>query len=568
MKIKKILGLALVGLGLVGSTAALSSCGDNEKTDPNAEMVSTALDALTVAGEVSSNFTLSTQGAGGVVISWSSSNTSVISIEGGSATVTQPAIGQADATVTLTATAVYEDYQEEKNFTVVVKALTLNDQSKKVSAIKELADETEVDARGVVTGFVYASGTSDPEYKAGFYLTDETGTIYVYGTNVAQTVELNSEIYFTATKTTHNEGVQLSAPKDVIVVQAQATPNWTAVITDKTAVDIYNTTENIIGNVYEFDALIYKNSYGAYSVEDPNYTQSGAAMGDYFSGSSSNNLTQYAALLRGKENTIVRVRFVINSKNSKGVWRGTTLSVEELTSAELAKWKINTLVNLQEEYKADDSIDLPTAIEGLTGVSVAWSLKDGSLGAEIVEGKLNITATETLQKFTLVATATVEGATPIVYEYPEVSVQKSAIVDGENQTVTLTSDNSRSNMTGNNDAAVLGLNPELFSVVSDTGALSYHVGLYDTLRLYKSNDGNGQSLIITINDLDGKTVVINSITIEFDTTVGDFTVNGTAGSTDTTTYDINGKTATIKNVSTSAQVRIKSITINYSITVA
>lgn len=568
MKIKKILGLALVGLGLVGSTAALSSCGDNEKTDPNAEMVSTALDALTVAGEVSSNFTLSTQGAGGVVISWSSSNTSVISIEGGSATVTQPAIGQADATVTLTATAVYEDYQEEKNFTVIVKALTLNDQSKKVSAIKELADETEVDARGVVTGFVYASGTSDPEYKAGFYLTDETGTIYVYGTNVAQTVELNSEIYFTATKTTHNEGVQLSAPKDVIVVQAQATPNWTAVITDKTAVDIYNTTENIIGNVYEFDALIYKNSYGAYSVEDPNYTQSGAAMGDYFSGSSSNNLTQYAALLRGKENTIVRVRFVINSKNSKGVWRGTTLSVEELTSAELAKWKINTLVNLQEEYKADDSIDLPTAIEGLTGVSVAWSLKDGSLGAEIVEGKLNITATETLQKFTLVATATVEGATPIVYEYPEVSVQKSAIVDGENQTVTLTSDNSRSNMTGNNDAAALGLNPELFSVVSNTGALSYHVGLYDTLRLYKSNDGNGQSLIITINDLDGKTVVINSITIEFDTTVGDFTVNGTAGSTDTTTYDINGKTATIKNVSTSAQVRIKSITINYSITVA
>lgn len=568
MKIKKILGLALVGLGLVGSTAALSSCGDNEKTDPNAEMVSTALDALTVAGEVSSNFTLSTQGAGGVVISWSSSNTSVISIEGGSATVTQPAIGQADATVTLTATAVYEDYQEEKNFTVIVKALTLNDQSKKVSAIKELADETEVDARGVVTGFVYASGTSDPEYKAGFYLTDETGTIYVYGTNVAQTVELNSEIYFTATKTTHNEGVQLSAPKDVIVVQAQATPNWTAVITDKTAVDIYNTTENIIGNVYEFDALIYKNSYGAYSVEDPNYTQSGAAMGDYFSGSSSNNLTQYAALLRGKENTIVRVRFVINSKNSKGVWRGTTLSVEELTSAELAKWKINTLVNLQEEYKADDSIDLPTAIEGLTGVSVAWSLKDGSLGAEIVEGKLNITATETLQKFTLVATATVEGATPIVYEYPEVSVQKSAIVDGENQTVTLTSDNSRSNMTGNNDAAALGLNPELFSVVSNTGALSYHVGLYDTLRLYKSNDGNGQSLIITINDLDGKTVVINSITIEFDTTVGDFTVNGTAGSTDTTTYDINGKTATIKNVSTSAQVRIKSITINYSITAA
>lgn len=576
MKIKKILGLALVGLGLVGSTSALSSC-DGEKTDPNAEMVLTALDALTVSSEVSGNFTLTTQGAGGVVISWSSSDTNVISIEGGNATVTQPAIGQADATVTLTATAVYEDYQEVKNFTVTVKALTLNDQSKKVSAIKELADETEVDARGVVTGFVYASGNSDPEYKAGFYLTDETGTIYVYGTNVAQSVNLNSEIYFTATKTTHKEGIQLSTPKDVIVIQQETTPKWDAVITDKTAVDIYNATDNIVGNVYEFDALIYKNSYGAYSVEDPNYAQSGAALGDYFSGSSSNDLTQYAAILRGKENTIVRVRFVINSKTTAGKWRGTTLTVEELSTAELAKWKMSSLVSLQEEYQADTSVNLPAEIEGLTGVSVAWSLKEGSLGAEISEGKLNITATDDLQKFTLVATATVSGADPIVYEFAEVSVQKSAISDGENQTITLQYEGTATtNMTGGNDAALLGLNPVLFTVVSDAGSKvsngnPLHIGLNKagSIRLYGVAGGDGNALSITINDVDGKNVVINSITITFGSTVGNFTVNGTEGSKDTATYDVNGKTVTIKDTTdATTQVHISSIVINYSITVA
>lgn len=61
-------------------------------------------------------------GAQGSTITWSSSQPSVISHDG--LTVNRPAAGQADATVTLTATVTYGSVSKTRTFTVVVKAQT------------------------------------------------------------------------------------------------------------------------------------------------------------------------------------------------------------------------------------------------------------------------------------------------------------------------------------------------------------------------------------------------------------------------------------------------------------
>ena len=121
------------------------------------------------------------------------------------------------------------------------------------------------------------------------------------------------------------------------------------------------------------------------------------------------------------------------------------------------------------------------------------------------------------------------------------------------------------NMTSGNNAGTVGLDASIFTVSSKKNSASNAAGLNSdgTIRLYaKSSDGNGTDLTISV----GGTSVIKSITIEFGSTVGSFTVNGTAGSKSTTTYEINSSSVKIQNVTAGAttQVHIKSIQITYT----
>ena len=77
--------------------------------------------ALDLAPSISTNVTLATTGAAGSTITWASSNTDVIATDG---TVTRPAVGAADATVTLTATITCGETSMTRTFTVTVPAET------------------------------------------------------------------------------------------------------------------------------------------------------------------------------------------------------------------------------------------------------------------------------------------------------------------------------------------------------------------------------------------------------------------------------------------------------------
>ncbi len=392
------------------------------------EIINAALAQISISEVIeSSSITLPTTGIGGVHFTYTSSNPSVLTISEGIATINRPAFGEDDATITITATGIYNDFTDSKNFTVKVKALV--DESISVSAIKALDKDTKVQAHGVVSGFLFAANsTSGEKYKAGFYLTDSTGTIYVYGSQTAATVSVGNEVYFSGTVGEYNSVKQISSPSNLKVLNENASIDWTTVIKDKTIVDVKNLGAEACGNVYELTVLIYKNNYNVYAIEDVNYETSKVSLNEYFSGNVSADNKDYAPWLQGKEGQILKVYYVVNSLSSKSVPRGNVLNVLPLSAEEQGLYISKVLPNaisLENRYTESASIALPTTIKGYESYTLNWSLSEGSTGAAIAENNLTITPTNTLQKFTLTVTATREGAEPVTFTYEEVQVKNS-----------------------------------------------------------------------------------------------------------------------------------------------
>ena len=122
-----------------------------------------------------------------------------------------------------------------------------------------------------------------------------------------------------------------------------------------------------------------------------------------------------------------------------------------------------------------------------------------------------------------------------------------------------------SNMTGENDAATMGLDATAWSVVGDKGANNNMPGLNKAgdFRLYWSADGGNT---VTVESLTGAT--INNIAITFtgdDYSNVSVSVNGNAVSGSDGVYTIGASKFVLGNANTSnVQVRIKNIVINYS----
>ena len=144
--------------------------------------------------------------------------------------------------------------------------------------------------------------------------------------------------------------------------------------------------------------------------------------------------------------------------------------------------------------------------------------------------------------------------------------------DVETQTVTMKySGTTTTNMTGNNDAAKLGLDASIFTVTGDKNGGQNNNGLNKNgyIALY-SVRASGEGTILTIKIAEGYT--IQSITVSWGTGsngTATFTVNGVESTKATTDYVINGNEIVIKNTfcdpsaSKNAQLWINSIEITY-----
>ena len=125
-------------------------------------------------------------------------------------------------------------------------------------------------------------------------------------------------------------------------------------------------------------------------------------------------------------------------------------------------------------------------------------------------------------------------------------------------------------MTGDNDAATLGLDSSIFTVTSDKNGGNNHNGLNAKgyIALY-SVRATGEGTILTIK-VTGATIQNIKITWGAGKNgTATFTVNGTESTTSVTDYVINGDTVVIKNTfcdpsaSSNAQLWINSIEITY-----
>lgn len=139
----------------------------------------------------------------------------------------------------------------------------------KINEVRELEVGTKVKVTGVVAQITYAFGFN----PNGIYLVDETGSIYVYGMEVAGVVEIGNEVTLIGSKTYYiledeKPGAAKFGYKGCCQIEKATVvendkgnhefdKSW---ISESTVKDIVETkvTENITTNIYKVTALIKK----------------------------------------------------------------------------------------------------------------------------------------------------------------------------------------------------------------------------------------------------------------------------------------------------------------------
>lgn len=141
------------------------------------------------------------------------------------------------------------------------------------------------------------------------------------------------------------------------------------------------------------------------------------------------------------------------------------------------------------------------------------------------------------------------------------------LAKGETATIAYSTETT-TNMTGGNDAALVGLDASMWSVVSNKGDASNHVGLNKAgnIRLYAHKDsGNGNILTVSISQGTIEEITLNiKQTAKYTVKAAEIEVTATEGDT----YAIGANTFSIQNITTgeSTQLHLNSITITYTST--
>ena len=321
----------LYGIFVFLFALVLIGCGKSDE-----DKLQEYLEKISVQTEADANFYLPTciDNLTDHSISWESSNKDVIrignmaNIEGVNYYTANVTRQEEDTEVELTATVeLVSGLSSQKSFRVkVIKAEKVEVQYISVSDALASKLNDIVVVKGVVSGFHYGTYQEQPSIS-GCYLTDDTGTIYVYGYILAQSVEKGDEIIIEAKVAEYKTYKQLSEPSLVETVSKGNKISTVGAKTDKTVAQIAaDLTSNYTGAAYIFEGVQVKKIQGAdyvsYALED----KDGNSINLYSSGDSSEFawLDQYS----GKE---LKVLFAINSQNSKGTkWRGHVLDVLEV----------------------------------------------------------------------------------------------------------------------------------------------------------------------------------------------------------------------------------------------
>lgn len=459
-----------------------------------------------------------------------------------------------DETVTLTCKATIGEKSATKTVTLnLVKEIQYDSHADYVSA----EDGTNLTVKGVVTAL---NGKT-------VYIQDADGAYYVYLANANKEVKVGKEISISGEKTVYSGALEI---KNASVLE----------IKDGTIVNPLDVTEEFTTAGFVNDdakQALYVTFTGVVkSVSGQNVVVT-VGSNDITVRAGSTSLVP-SGIAAGQSVTIKGIKSIYN----KATQIATTLLSDitlNLTDAEKINVELEAAASIfKTKYTASTEIDLAQAGKTYDNVKLSYVVKSGT-GAVIENNKLKLTQGE--EDLTVVITITAQNgtdeATKVTKDVTIVIAKPATITVGENQTATMEyKGTTTGNMAGSgNEADKVGLDASVFNVTTDKQKASNQCGLNRSgfIALY-SKDGQGNKLTISCNDLAGYTVTIKSIKIELvsdsNTTNGKLNVNGTdIDKTSSMEIEINGNEVVIINTSTeskSAQIRIKSIEINYSVT--
>jgi hypothetical protein len=286
---KRVLGIIAVIIAMF----VLAACGESAALKARREAtedVQELIDSIVLNGAVKdlyNNLSLIKDAKKGIKVSWVSSDESLIKIEENengteyTGKVDRPGADIGDKDVTLTATATLEYTYKGTNdrdvtktetatkvFNLTVKALSAGQTIRDIAPIKtsDVADGAEVAIHGIVTG------TFD-NTKGGFFVSDATGSIFVYKTYDPANLKLGDEV-----KVYGNKGFYYGAPQVAgsavsfqVISSSNAMPT-PAETTIDTVAATDKTSTNLPGNRYKSYALLIKQQDGAnqnYYLVDP-----------------------------------------------------------------------------------------------------------------------------------------------------------------------------------------------------------------------------------------------------------------------------------------------------------
>ena len=309
----------------------------------------------------------------------------------------------------------YNGTKEVKNarlieFTHVEPDINLDEYTDmSVADAREAAKGTKIKIDGVVAQITYANGFK----PNGFFLVDETGSIYVFDGDLAQRVSEGNKVTFVGEKDywileteqgfAQNFGYRGSCQiANTTLIELDDSQNYAydkSWITESTVKDILDTpvTENITTNIYKVNALV-KKVPGTGFVNYYFFDIDGQT-GEYTYSQCNGNDFEWLDEFDGKICTVYLSP--INCKSTAGACFFRLVPIEvidegytfDTTKAPEYAIKYHALGQFGTSYTADPALELLTSVSsellGFEGVTLSYaSSNEGVIRFETVDGKV------------------------------------------------------------------------------------------------------------------------------------------------------------------------------------
>lgn len=383
---------------------------------PEDQQLQNAMNSLVLPAETYKNLDLPTK-IGNVNVEWIIPNNDVLAADG---TITRP-IGD-DETITITAKFTIGELEDQKTYTITIKALRLQTIE---NVLGTAAKGDIVDVEGIVLGIL----------RYGYLLYDGTHAIYVYTGNAPTDIKEGDQLRITGEFTIYYDQPEIQNIKVTVkledgeyeVPEAEETTIEDVVGLDKTDKMNYGKFITIEGTIYEVQVDTNTNTY----IRDIN---GNVIMIHYHSATGA---------LKDYVNKYVKINvYIYNYDNKNSMWtvayiQGNDVEEVELDEEDLID-SVHGSLTLQSEAT---TLDLPKLVND---VAISWSSNNENVVAIDDKGNVTInrpnygyvevtlTATLTLGDYTRTKEFTVKilGYSQYIEDVRELDIGKTVTIQG------------------------------------------------------------------------------------------------------------------------------------------